>query len=111
MRITHAIAAAVLLATTISCGADDDRSHQRAVGSIASISRDGEAAPETSSAGTIKMVNRERGFGFITPDDGSPDVFVHHSGIVGEWPETGDRVLYDLEIVKGKVKAVRVRAR
>ena len=46
--------------------------------------------------GTVKFFNNSKGFGFIEPEEGSKDVFVHANGLVDEINE-GDKVSYDVE--------------
>jgi CspA family cold shock protein len=40
--------------------------------------------------GIVKWFNAEKGYGFITPDGGGPDLFVHHTGIQGSGFKTLD---------------------
>ena len=66
--------------------------------------------------GTVKWFNNEKGFGFISNDDGSGDVFVHFSAIQAEGFRTlaeGQKVTYDTEPDPkdpGKFRAVNVVA-
>lgn len=65
------------------------------------------------ATGTVKWFNSTKGFGFITPDDGSADVFVHFSAIEGrgyrELAE-GQRVEFDTQTGPKGLQASAVRA-
>ncbi|WP_206460252.1 cold-shock protein [Anaerovorax sp. IOR16] len=65
--------------------------------------------------GTVKWFNADKGFGFISNDDGSDDVFVHFSAIVSEGFKTleeGQKVTFDTERDSRdsrKIRAINVR--
>jgi CspA family cold shock protein len=64
--------------------------------------------------GTVKWFNAQKGFGFIQPDDGSKDVFVHISAVersgLGNLKE-GQKISFDLERgQQGKLAAVNLQA-
>ena len=58
--------------------------------------------------GTVKFFNNVRGFGFISPDDGGKEVFVHKSNLIDEITE-GDKVSYDVEEDEKGLSAVNVK--
>jgi len=62
--------------------------------------------------GTVKWFSDQKGFGFITPEDGSKDVFVHHSGIQIEGFKTlSENQSVEFEMVQSEKgsKAVNVK--
>jgi len=60
------------------------------------------------STGTIKFFNETKGFGFIKPDDGGEDVFVHASNLL-QPVRDNDKVEYDVQQGKKGLNAVKVR--
>jgi len=67
---------------------------------------------KTENKGFLKTWKDDRGFGFIKPEDGSQDVFIHISALVGmaRRPYRGDTIIYQIEEdAEGKFKAVNAR--
>ena len=63
--------------------------------------------------GTVKFFNSSKGFGFIQPEDGAKDVFVHASAVeqsgMGTLAE-GQRVSFDIVTERGKLAAGNLKA-
>ena len=62
--------------------------------------------------GTVKWFNADKGYGFITPDDGDGDVFVHHSAIQASGYRSldeGQKVTFDPEQGQKGPQAANVR--
>jgi CspA family cold shock protein len=67
------------------------------------------------ATGTVKWFNMQKGYGFIAPDDGGPDVFVHISAVLAAGlPELreGQTLEFDVEPAKdGKTAAANLKLR
>ncbi|TCM17944.1 putative cold-shock DNA-binding protein [Novosphingobium sp. PhB165] len=64
--------------------------------------------------GTVKFFNVDKGFGFISPEDGGQDSFVHISAVQNSGMQTlerDQRVSYEIEVARnGKASAVNLRS-
>ena len=59
--------------------------------------------------GTVKFYNETKGFGFITPDNGGADIFVHVTGLAVRKLNEGDKVTYDVKDGQKGPNAVNVK--
>ncbi|MDR9375236.1 MAG: cold-shock protein [Schleiferiaceae bacterium] len=59
------------------------------------------------SNGTVKFFNNTKGFGFITPDEGGKDVFVHKNNLKEDIDE-GDKVSFEIEETPKGLSAINV---
>ena len=63
--------------------------------------------------GTVKWFNKEKGYGFIAPEDGSKDVFVHITAVLEAGMQSldeGDQLTFDTQENRGKVAASNLQA-
>lgn len=58
--------------------------------------------------GTVKFFNATKGFGFIKPEDGGEDIFVHSSGLMDNIREN-DNVVFEVQTGKKGLNAVNVK--
>ena len=66
-----------------------------------------------AQSGVVKFFNTERGYGFVKPDDGGRDVFVHITAVERAGMDTlveGQKVSYELVTERGKTAAANLKA-
>ncbi|HEY1857615.1 cold-shock protein [Acidocella sp.] len=65
------------------------------------------------ATGTVKWFNTTKGFGFIAPQDGGNDVFVHITAVQAaglRGLDEGQKVTFDVEMERGKAAAINLKA-
>jgi CspA family cold shock protein len=65
------------------------------------------------ATGTVKWFNAQKGFGFIQPDNGGKDVFVHISAVERaglQGLQEGQKISYEIQVERGKESAGNLKA-
>lgn len=62
----------------------------------------------STNTGTVKFFNETKGFGFITPENGGKDVFVHKNGIANGHLTDGTKVQFETEETPKGLNAINV---
>jgi CspA family cold shock protein len=73
---------------------------------------DARQEPRDMPIGTVKFFNTAKGFGFIQPQDGSKDVFVHITAVQAAGLQTlreGDRISFEVTTERGKPAATNLK--
>jgi cold shock protein len=95
----------------VGCGGNDKATATAPVTTRPAVG----SAPDTCGergTGTVKSFSEPKGYGFITPDDGSDDLFVHFSNITSygfKSLQEGDRVSYEVSCGEERKQAVDVQ--
>lgn len=97
MDIAHALVTAVLVvANAAGSGGSAPEGDGGGLGTVPPPVHTGPGGNSLVYTGTVKWWSSERGFGFITPDIGDKDLFVHHSGIVPDTLADCDAVTFEI---------------
>jgi cold shock protein len=91
--------------------------HVAAVGQIRQLGGGALSRPlartRKMATGTVKWFNAQKGFGFIQPDSGGKDVFVHISAVERaglQGLQEGQKISYDVQVERGKEAAANLKA-
>jgi len=63
----------------------------------------------TMQEGTVKFFNETKGFGFISPSNGGPDIFVHSTGLASRTIRENDKVTFEVQKGEKGLNAVNVK--